>query len=118
MCDNGFDFRIYRRNHTFKGRLMASFVFYQEYLANGSFVIHNSFGVCEGFNSGGGYSGVFRPVSVLNSIKTPDFIWGFDFHSSAPECTFCLTTVWFRPNFCYDKSMFKPLYFSNYCYVI
>src|SRR3990167_1021571 len=54
---------------------------------------------------GGGYSGVFRPASVLNSIKTPDSIWGFDFHSSAPECTFCLTTVWFRPNFCYDKKI-------------
>src|SRR3989344_8570604 len=41
LCDNGFDFRINCRNHTFKGRLMASFVFYQEYLTNGSFVIHN-----------------------------------------------------------------------------
>src|SRR3989338_2439900 len=48
-----------------------------------------SFGVCEGFNSGGGHSGVFRPASVLNSIKTPDVIWDFDFRSSAPKLIFC-----------------------------
>ena len=40
--------------------------------------------------AGGGHSGVFRPASVLNSIKIPDIIWDFDFRSSTPECTFCL----------------------------
>src|SRR3989344_2056353 len=39
---------------------------------------------------GGGHSGVFRPASVLNSIKIPDTVWDFDFRSSAPEPTFCL----------------------------
>ncbi|OGZ67849.1 MAG: hypothetical protein A3D44_02945 [Candidatus Staskawiczbacteria bacterium RIFCSPHIGHO2_02_FULL_42_22] len=50
----------------------------------------DSFGVCEGFKSGGGHSGVFRPASVLNSIKTPDSIWDFDFRSHASESAFYL----------------------------
>ena len=39
---------------------------------------------------GGGHSGVFRPASVLNSIKIPDVLWDFDFCNSVSESIFCL----------------------------